>query len=267
MFVLARCLLLAIALCCSTLLAGENPTDLDLFLFIGQSNMASRAPIAKNDTGAVPGVLLLNKENQWEPAAFGVLPGNEKMGVQGYNRFSALELPTKPNGFSSAFTFAQELLKQKPTMKPGFVLNAIGGTRIAQWKKGGEFFNSTVTRTKIAMQSGKLRAILWHQGESDAGNKDYLPELQQFVADLREALGVNAKDVPFIAGQVLPMEKFAPFNEAIVKIADTVPNSACVSSEGTTDRGDKLHFNAPSQQTMGTRYAQAYLNITGAGAR
>ncbi len=261
-------LLFAALALCGLSRAGEA-ADLDLFLFIGQSNMASRAPIGKDDTGKLDGVLLLNKENKWEPAAFAVLPGNEKMGVQGYNRYSALEVQGKQNGFSSAYTFTQALLKQNPQAKPGLILNAIGGTSIAQWKKGAKdgFFDSTVARTKIAQQSGKLRAILWHQGESDANSKSYLQDLKAFVADLRTALGVSEKEVPFLAGQLLPCEKFAAFNANILTIAEVVPNAGCITSEGASDKGDKLHFNAESQKQLGERYAQLYLKLSAGGAK
>lgn len=237
--------------------------NLDIYLCIGQSNMASRAPIGKEDTGVVDGLFLLNKENKWEPASFGVLSSNPKAGIQGYNRFSALESTGQFKGFSMGYTFAQELLKQNPEAKLGLVYNAIGGTSIKQWQKDAKqkFFSNTVGRAKIAMQNGTLKGIIWHQGESDKGLKTYMEDLKKFVSDLRVALGVSEKDVPFIAGQILPEPGFSAFNENILKIADFVPNSACISNEGTADRGDKLHFNAESQKLLGTRYAQAILKI------
>jgi hypothetical protein len=45
-------------------------------------------------------------------------------------------------------------------------------------------------------------------------------------------------------------------------IAASVPNVAYVSSDGLVDRGDKLHFDGPSQRTFGQRYAAAYLTVS-----
>ncbi|MFC1763010.1 sialate O-acetylesterase [Planctomycetota bacterium] len=42
--------------------------SLDLYLLIGQSNMAGRGTVEPQDLEAHPRVLSLNKENQWIPA-------------------------------------------------------------------------------------------------------------------------------------------------------------------------------------------------------
>src|SRR5260370_34252194 len=59
-----RCLLLL--LICSV--AYGQPRDLQLFLLIGQSNMAGRGKIEASDREPIPRGLLLNKELGWGPA-------------------------------------------------------------------------------------------------------------------------------------------------------------------------------------------------------
>jgi hypothetical protein len=246
--------------------ASENaaPEKMDLFLFIGQSNMAARAPIAETDEGKLPDVFLLNLNNEWEAATFAVLPENAKLGVQGYNRFSALEVPQKKNGFSSAHAFVLTLRANGGTAPLGLIHNAIGGTNIRQWLPGAKdgFFTSTVERTKIALQRGTLKAIFWHQGESDANDPDYLVKLQKFVAALREALGVEAATVPFIVGQLLPLPKYQAFNELLPRVAEFVPHSACVRNDDFQEIGDKTHLDTRSQKLLGARYAAAYAELS-----
>lgn len=40
-----------------------------------------------------------------------------------------------------------------------------------------------------------------------------------------------------------------------------ISNTAFVSSEGLTDKGDLAHFDAKSARELGKRYAEAYLEL------
>lgn len=53
----------------------------------------------------------------------------------------------------------------------GVAVTGHGGTSINEWKSGGELFNWTLNRVKqleAASNGPGFRALLWHQGESDA---------------------------------------------------------------------------------------------------
>lgn len=241
--------------------ASELSQELDLFLFIGQSNMSSRAPIEPSEKGLVDRTFLLNHEDKWEKASFAELPINPTRGIQGYNRYSTVEVLTKLNGFSAGYTFAQEITKAKHDINLGLIYNAKGATKLSEWVKGTENYEEAVRRTKIAMESGKLKAILWHQGEGDnsaTGSSTYLSRLNAFVADLRADLGVD-ESVPFIASKLLPTDKYTNFNTIIPGIVTAVPNADFIDSEGTTDIGDATHTNADGQKLLGTRYAEKVL--------
>ena len=56
-------------------------------------------------------------------------------------------------------------------VKIGLIPCAVGGTRIDRWMESGDLWSNAVKRAKIALKSGKLKGILWHQGESDATSK------------------------------------------------------------------------------------------------
>jgi hypothetical protein len=143
-----------------------------------------------------------------------------------------------------------------------------------QWAKGesGEgYYEEAVRRTKQAQQYGQLKAILWHQGCGDSRNTDtYMGKLSAFVSNLRTDL--DAQEVPFIAGELGQWRPIvAAFNEMIHTIADHIPYSDWVSSDGcqpiVTSRSNGQpdlkdpHFDRMSQILIGERYAEKVLQM------
>ena len=119
-----------------------------------------------------------------------------------------------------------------------------------------------VDRVKKAQQVGRVRAILFHQGESDwnKGMADtWLGKVTTLVADLRADLGLT-ESVPFIAGEIPPEGNYDGINVEVAKIPDMIPNSAIVSAQGT-HVADVAHFDTESAQLMGERYAETFLTI------
>lgn len=242
---------------------------MDIFLFIGQSNMAGRGEIENDETGEAAGCFLLNAGGSWEPAANGGVDATDRRKL-GYNRYSTTEFPEKIHAsmYSCGVAFGQRLHRLRPDIPAGLIFNARGGSPIALWTKDApppkgmteNLFVNTVHRTKEAMKQGMLRGIFWYQGEVDARTrtKNYLQTLQILVADLRAALEVRAEDVPFIAGELLP--RYAAFNESYRTLTELIPNSAFVSGEGFVDIGDGMHLNRESLDALGVRYAEAYVS-------
>jgi hypothetical protein len=123
------------------------------------------------------------------------------------------------------------------------------------------------------MRHGELKAILWHQGESDGNERDapeYAHRLETLVRRFRSDLG--SPNVPFLVGELGRFEG-RPWNQwreqvdrAHRSLPDRLPNVAFVSSAGLTDRGDRTHFSAASARELGRRYAAAYLKLVGADA-
>jgi hypothetical protein len=115
------------------------------------------------------------------------------------------------------------------------------------------------------MKDGTLKGILWHQGETDAGNAEltrtYATRLTKMIADLREDLG--APDVPFVAGETChamyghgTYPHGEQINAALRAMPETVPHSACVAAQGLTHKGDAIHFDTPALREFGRRYAR-----------
>ncbi len=257
-------LLLVIAVI--VVVAGEDPVDVELprkenfhlILLVGQSNMAGRGTIEKQDQVPHPRVLMFTKDERWVPA---VAPLHfDKPDVCGV-------------GIGRAF--AMEIAEANPEITVGLIPCAVGGTEIACWEPGGYHegteshpYDDTIRRTKQALASGDLKAILWHQGESDAepGKAEkYEQKLHALIARFRKAL--DTPNVPFLAGQ---MGQFVeqPWSDAkkLVDAAhrglgEAVPYCALVRSDALSHKGDAVHFDSQSYREFGRRYAKVYLNM------
>lgn len=212
---------------------------LHIYLLIGQSNMAGRAAIPEDESGIIDRTYLLNDKDQWEPAK------------NPLNRYSTIRKGLGMQKLNPGASFARAMLKQQDDISIGLVVNAKGGSKIEQWKKGTPFYREAVRRTQEAQKTGTLKGILWHQGESNNGNPEgYLDELEKLIEDLRGDLGSH--DLPFVAGQV---KDLPAINDQIARLPEEVAATGFISSEGleTTDR---WHFDARSVNEMGERYAE-----------
>ena len=248
------------------LLSACNP-GYDVYLLIGQSNMAGRGVFAPADTLApLEGVFLLDDRGEPVPA------------VEPLNRYSTIRKAMHVQGMSLAHGFAAQA-HASTGRRVLLVMNARGGTSLGQWlpdaplgrfsdsvneeadRRGQQmpsFYGEAVRRTRQALRYGQLKAILWHQGESDSDSvrvASYLPKLARLVESLRTDLGVG-EEVPFVAGQIQPRHENARFfNPVISRIGEAVPNAFCVSSEGLETLPDHLHFTREAQLELGRRYA------------
>jgi hypothetical protein len=223
---------------------------LDIIFAIGQSNMAGRSPI--EDYNILPNVYLMNADGNFEPAS------------QPLNKYSNIRKELKIQGVSPSNNCMLSL--QKSFNKPmGLVQNAQGGSVINQWFKPGKInYDSSLIRAKEAQKHGKLKAIIWHQGSSDAKDAkqdnfvSYKAKLKEMVENFRKDL--NEPELPFICGELSEREDFIAFNkEVIQKVKEYIPNSDYVSSKGTSLLEDNIHFDAESANKLGNRYAEKVL--------
>jgi hypothetical protein len=228
-----------------------------VYLLIGQSNMAGRGKYHDGDTFESGRIYTLNKQDKLEK--FGRYPWvNEYSTI----RKSAAQI-------SPGYMFAKEMAKACPQKNICLLSNARGGSAIEEWAKGTKYYQEAIRRTREAMKQGTLKAILWHQGETNyeailrKGREHeavelerYFQNLRLFITNLRADLGVGS-DVPFIAGQLLP--RFKPFNDFLkAKLPNPKENIYLVTSQGLTTE-DGLHFDRNSVLEIGKRYAEKVL--------
>lgn len=232
----------------------EPDVEYDLYLLIGQSNMVGYAPLEQNDTLDIRGVYLLDSEGKIIPASAPI------------NRFSTIRfMGDTYYGLGSSFGKA---LRFKTGRYILLVSNARGGSAIYEWQKESSynFYSEALRRTQEALSiSGvHLKAILWHQGESDCTRPDfesyYFPLLSQMIDDFRNDF--NQPDLPIVVGETYYGATYASqMNPVINKVSEYINNSACVSAEGCGTLGDNIHFNHEGYDILGERYAQKILEL------
>lgn len=226
----------------------QEPDEYDVFLLIGQSNMAGRGTMLESDKKVIEGVWLLNDTAGIEQA------------IPPLNKYSTIRKDLSMQQISLADNFSRKL-HQLTGRKILLVVNARGGSSIRSWMPAASqgYWGQAVHRTQQALKYGKLRGILWHQGETDSENASsfYMDSLKVMVAALRDTL--QAEAVPFIAGEIAPWHvNRERFNPVIHKIGEQIPHSAWVSSEGCTPLRDDRdpHFSRDGQMLLGERYAE-----------
>ncbi|MEP6999662.1 MAG: sialate O-acetylesterase, partial [bacterium] len=255
-----RCLLIAVALAACAQPRVEparvpGPAALQLFILAGQSNMAGRGVVEAQDRVVNPRVLMLNRSLAWVPA------------------IDPVHFDKPIAGVGPGRSFALALADADSSARIGLVPVALGGSPISSWRPGAEDgatgrmpYDDAIARANAAMQRGELKAILWHQGESDSVeplSNMYESRLRALIERFRKDLG--KPDLPFLIGQLGRFDR-APWSPAKSrvdsahrKLAAEMRNVVYVSSEGLTDKGDTTHFDAPSARELGRRYAAAYL--------
>ena len=225
--------------------AQSDTKPMQIFLLIGQSNMAGRGAVEEQDKVPHPRVFMLTKELAWVPAV-------DPMHFDKPDRI----------GTGLGKTFGAVLADADPAATIGLVPAAFGGSALDEWTPGAPHYVNAVARTKEALKRGRLAGILWHQGESDSAPEKaatYAERFAKMIAQLRADL--NAGNVPVIVGETGRFrEDGAAINAALATVPARVPLCIFVPANDLADKGDKLHFDSPSLREFGRRYAQAWLS-------
>jgi hypothetical protein len=232
-----------------------DPTRLDLYLLIGQSNMAGRGSLSEGDTNPDPNLWVINSENKWVPA---VDPLH-------------FDKPTVV-GVGPGMAFAKTVQAAHPKRKVGLIPCAVGGSGIDDWQPGVKHgqtgiyaYDAMLERVKLARQSGRLKGILWHQGENDSRpdkRAQYEEKLTAFFARVRKDL--NCSKTPILIGTLADFyternPEGAKINSILTNYAASHPNVYVASSADLTHKGDSVHFDTQSAQELGRRFARAFL--------
>jgi hypothetical protein len=208
--------------------------EMALFLLIGQSNMAGRGAIKEPGAPVGKNVWMLNKSNAWVVAKAPV----------------HFDKPVAGTGLCEEFARCYE--KAHPGKEVGLIPCAVGGTAIGKWGPEGDLYKQAVKRAKLAMKNGKIEGILWHQGEGNSKDSAavYGNALKKLMTDLRKEL--DAEKAPVVVGELLP--KHGAFNKILPEAIKGIPLCGIASAEGLKDKGDNLHFDTASLNTLGSRY-------------
>ena len=192
--------------------AAEN---MDLYLLIGQSNMAGRGVLTDSNRISSDGIFKLDANGEWQAAEEPI-------------HFD------KPSvaGAGLAASFARAMADRRTGVPIGLIPCAVGGTSIYRWVESGDLWSNAVARTRIALRSGTLKGILWHQGEGDCSATSapaWGAKLEGMIVSFRREFG----SVPFVAGELgryLDNTGWRVINAHLHALEGKVPNYRVVSS-------------------------------------
>lgn len=267
----------AMACACSCAMAQPDP-DFHIYLCFGQSNMEGNAAVEPVDRRDIP-------------ARFRLLPAvdfSSPLRTKGEWCEAMPPLVRQGTGLTPMDWFGRTMVANLPeNVRIGVVPVAIGGANIdhfdkdfdpatianeADWYKSfmAAYDNAPYARllecAKIARQSGVIKGILLHQGETNTGNPEWPAKVKKIYDDLLADLGLNAEDVPLFAGEVVTTEQggvCGSMNAIIDKLPNTIPTAHVVSAANLPQKGDGLHFTAHGYRVLGCRYAVEALRLMG----
>jgi hypothetical protein len=211
---------------------------------------------AAGDLNPIQNTYLLTQGLNWEIAS------------NPLNKYSSIRKELSMQRIGPAYGFAINV-QGKTTNPIGLIVNAQGGSSMAQWTKGSleGLYEKSLLSAKEAQKWGKIKAIFWHQGESNSGSSAVTAYPNQFKAMIDNfKVDLNEPDIFVVAGELAYWRSGGTgsnlFNAMIRTISTFIPNSDWVSAEGLTPLIDATdpHFDRASNIELGKRYAQKVLD-------
>lgn len=226
----------------------------NIFILAGQSNMAGRGGVVNGTwDGIVP------SECQPNPSILRLTAG--LTWVEAREPLHADIDTNKTCGIGPGMAFANAVLRDPVFGIVGLVPCAVGATNISEWSRGTYLYTQLVRRAKASLQhGGKIRALLWYQGESDSKSpeyaKSYKGKLEKFILDLRTDL--RSPMLPVIQ---VALASGGPFIKIVreAQLGVDLPNVTCVDAMGLPLEPDGIHLTTPAQVRLGKRLASAFL--------
>ena len=269
----------------AALLPGKALAEVDpnfyIYLCLGQSNMDGQAEPETVDANVDARFQTLACTNfsrpartmgQWYKADVPIVRENTKLGVTDY--------------------FGRTMVAALPqNVKVGVVAVAVSGVAIEgfmqeevadyvasapDWQKSifaaynNDPYKRLVDMAKIAQQSGVIKGIVLHQGESNNGQQAWLQKVKTVYDRLLSDLNLSATDVPLFAGETVNADMnggCAAHNAIIAQLPDVIPTAHVIPSNGCPCADDMVHFTAEGYRTMGKRYAYEALRVLGKEAQ
>lgn len=222
-----------------------------IYIMAGQSNMAGRGFVEPKDTISNKRILSINSRNELiyakEPLHF-------------YE-------PTMA-GLDLGMSFAEEIITKIPdSISVLLIPTAVGGSSIEQWignekHRNVELLNNLTNKIELAKTYGIIKAILWHQGESDTNDQSLIENYDKNLTILFSKFRqfTDNSQLPIIIGELGSYsnnrENWKKLNDKIIRYSKTDSKVKIVKTSDLTDRGDKLHFDSKSIRVLGKRYAE-----------
>ncbi|GMV67392.1 MAG: 9-O-acetylesterase [Candidatus Hinthialibacteria bacterium] len=264
----------------------------DLWLLGGQSNMEGVGDMINVEEPSER-INVYRMRHQWDEASEPIHRLYESVDrVHFFDRRGESPLPSleEANKTAAASTkgaglglpFAKQMVA-RTGIPIGLVPVAHGGTSMEQWNpdhrdKGGDsLYGSFLSAFKAV--GGKVRGMLWYQGESDAGNdelpKTFTPSFIRLVEAIRQDTG--DPNLPFFyvqigcVAQTDPPLPFTPANWNSIQdqqrsCETLIPNVGVVTAVDLA-LDDLIHIGTDGLKRLGKRLANLALGSPSAGPR
>lgn len=233
-----------------------NNTDKEnlwIFILAGQSNMAGRGTVEAQDTIPLERIFTINKGGD-------VILAKEPLHF--YEPSMA--------GLDCGLSFAKSLLPHIPEdVSILLVPTAVGGSSISQWlgdstHRKVPLWSNFNEKIELGKELGVIKAILWHQGESDANEQD-IPHYKDRISRLfnKFRASVGKEDLLILVGELGTFsdnnENWMKINEQVMLYASIDSNTNIIQTADLNHKGDKVHFNSAGQRLIGQRFAKEYI--------
>ena len=253
--------------------AGVDP-KFQIYICFGQSNMEGGSPAEAVDREYVDERFITFAARDFESPARSL--GNQ------YTAYPPIASDKMVIGMADYF--GRSMVAALPAdYKVGVVDVAVGGAKIQafiselakdnMWpaeayfaKYGGDAYERIVYTAKIAQQFGVIKGILLHQGEANMGDPQWLQYVQTIYDRLIVDLGLNAAEVPLLAGELVNASEngqCAVHNEIIAQLPSRITTAHVISSYKCPCDEVGLHFSPSGYRIMGKRYAIKMLELLG----
>ena len=271
-------LFFGLGLAVSTVSAAPDP-NFHIYLAFGQSNMEGQGDIGSQDKSVDERFQLL-----WSADA-----GSCNQGASKGKWIKAIPPLAHCQGakLGPADYFGRTMVeKTDPKIKVGIIVVAIAGCSIDLFDKdgyanyarsqqswmtqrintyGGNPYGRMIEMAKKAQEEGVIKGIIFHQGETDAGNGQWPSKVKKVYDNIIKDLGLGS-DIPFLAGEVLRSGSSSGANNNISKLPQQSKNFYVVSSEGFNQAlgdGQNVHFTSQEYRDFGKRYAEKMIEVLG----
>lgn len=258
--------------------------DLDVWVLAGQSNMQGCGPLFEA-LDPDPNVFLFNMPGEWEVAKEPLhllwssyapvhkdlmrpgLPEDQKDWTDA--QLAEHERTTRNWGAGLGLAFGKAMVDYlgKPV---GLIAAAHGGTSLFQWSQDlkGQGTSSLygAMLDRIEKAGGKLRGILWYQGESDCNPEaaaSYADRFDAWIAAVRQDTGIP--DLPVVVVQlsryVLAVEgpgqadSWDAVRVAQLELPARIPQTATAPAIDLA-LSDSIHVGTPGLIRLGRRMAR-----------
>ncbi|MEI6235247.1 MAG: sialate O-acetylesterase [Planctomycetota bacterium] len=244
----------------------------DIFVVTGQSNSANHGAekqTTKSGRVATFTGKIWQLANDPQPGASG---GNGSfMPPFGDEMVKRLDIPIGFIACGIGATSVREWLPKGTTFpNPPTIMSRVEKLPSGEWASKGQAYDAFINRIKPLGPNG-FRAVLWHQGESDANQRDttrtlagklYREYLEKLIRDSRKDIGWDATWFVAQVSYHVPGDEASPdIRDAQASlwkdgIALEGPDSDALKSEFREGNGKGVHFSGPGLREHAARWAE-----------